>query len=200
MPVATQADAWQRVDWYGCRWGVEDFHKGLKTGCRIQERHLREEASLERLLGILAPIAVRLLQLRELVRELPEQPVLSWVPPEEAQLIAWQRQVPVEHLTVRAFLRAVAQMGGFLGRQSDGEAGWQTLWEGWLRLHWQAEGMRLANQHSPPKRSGSLSGGRSGPPLSATIVRAPCSGVPVARLRNLITSAMMMGINIFPIS
>ena len=154
VPVEREADAWQRVDWYACRWGVEDFHKGLKTGCHMQERHLRDEASLERLLGLLAPIAVRLLQLRELVQEIPEQPVLSWVPREEAQLIAWQRQVPVEHLTVRGFLREVAHMGGFLGRKSDGQPGWQTLWKGWMRLHWQAEGIRLANQHAPPKRCG----------------------------------------------
>ena len=154
VPVETEADAWQKVDWYGCRWGVEDFHKGLKTGCRIQERHLRNEASLERLLGLVAPLAVRILQLRDLVQEIPKQPVLSWVPREEAQLIAWQVQVPVEHLTVRRFVREVAQMGGFLGRTSDGEPGWQTLWKGWLLLQWQAEGLRLANQHAPPKRCG----------------------------------------------
>jgi Transposase Tn5 dimerisation domain len=30
--------------------------------------------------------------------------------------------------------RAIARLGGFLGRKSDGLPGWQTLWRGWLRL------------------------------------------------------------------
>ena len=28
----------------------------------------------------------------------------------------------------------VARLGGFLARKSDGEPGWQTLWEGWQQL------------------------------------------------------------------
>ncbi len=32
--------------------------------------------------------------------------------------------------TVRDFLRAVAGLGGFLGRKCDGEPGWLTLWRG----------------------------------------------------------------------
>jgi hypothetical protein len=37
-------------------------------------------------------------------------------------------------LTVRDFWRETAKLGGFLGRTSDGEPGWQTLWHGFLRL------------------------------------------------------------------
>ncbi|WP_390823488.1 IS4 family transposase [Anabaena azotica] len=32
------------------------------------------------------------------------------------------------------FFLAIARLGGFLGRKSDGLPGWQTLWRGWLRL------------------------------------------------------------------
>jgi hypothetical protein len=163
LPVESEAQAWQAADWYGCRWSVEDLHKGLKTGCQIEERHLRDQASLQRLLGIVSPIAVRLLQLRELLWAVPEQPVLGWVSQPEAQVIAWQEQEPTEQLSVRRFLRAVAQMGGFLGRSSDGEPGWQTLWRGWVRLQWKVEGLRLATEHSPPKKCGSLSGQPQGP-------------------------------------
>lgn len=154
LPVETEAEAWRGADWYRCRWSVEELHKGMKTGCQIEARHLRDEASLERLLGIVSPIAVRLLQLRELLWEIPEQPVLGWVGREEAQVIAWQEQEPVAQLSIGRFLRAVAQMGGFLGRKSDGEPGWQTLWKGWVRLQWKVEGMRLATQHSPPPKCG----------------------------------------------
>lgn len=150
VPTETEQQAWRRGAWYGCRWSVEDFHRGLKTGCRIQQRHLREEASLERLLALLSPVAVRLLQLRALVYDVPEQPIRALVAPEEALVIARRAQVPVEQLTVQQFVREVARLGGFLGRTSDGQPGWQTLWEGWLCVQWLVAGMRFASGSLPP--------------------------------------------------
>src|SRR5207245_4334393 len=40
VPVQTIEDAWERVDWYRARWIVEDYHQGLKTGCRIEQRQV----------------------------------------------------------------------------------------------------------------------------------------------------------------
>ena len=37
-------------------------------------------------------------------------------------------------LTVRAYWREVARMGGFLGRTYDRDPGWQTLWKGLEKL------------------------------------------------------------------
>jgi hypothetical protein len=36
--------------------------------------------------------------------------------------------------TARDFLREVAKLGGFLGRKSDGEPGWITIWRGLNKL------------------------------------------------------------------
>jgi hypothetical protein len=36
--------------------------------------------------------------------------------------------------TVKDFWRSLARMGGFIGRKSDGEPGWQTIWKGYKRL------------------------------------------------------------------
>ena len=141
-----------------CDCTIEDFHRGVKTGCRLEQRRLREQGSLENLLAIVSPIAVRLLQLRNLSREEPEQPALVWVEREEAQVIAFQQGVAVEQLTIKQFVYRVAQLGGFLHRSSDGPPGWQTLWNGWLRLRWFVAGMRFA-AHAPPN----------------TFARSPCS-------------------------
>lgn len=143
-PVESGEQAWQAVHDYSSRWPIEDFHRGVKTGCSLEQRHLQEQGSLENLLAIVSPIAVRLLQLRNLCREEPEQPAMAWVEPEEAQVIASQQGVAVERLTIEQFVFSVAQLGGFLRRASDGPPGWQTLWEGWLRLRWFVAGMRFA--------------------------------------------------------
>lgn len=144
LPVHRAAQAWQTVQWYSSRWPIEDFHRGLKTGCRLEQRHLGEQRSLANLLALLSPIAVRLLQLRSLCREEPEQPASRWVEPEEAEVIASREGVPLAQLTIQQFVFAVAQLGGFLRRTSDGFPGWQTLWQGWLRLRWFVAGMRFA--------------------------------------------------------
>jgi hypothetical protein len=142
--VETSQQAWQTIRYYQSRWPIEDFHRGLKTGCRLQQRHLQEQGSLENLLAIVSPIAVRLLQVRNLAREDPQQLALAYVEPEEALLIACQQGVAVERLTVEQFLFSVAQLGGYLRRASDGPPGWQTLWQGWLRLQWMVAGRRVA--------------------------------------------------------
>lgn len=51
MPTSTLAQAWERVDWYQCRWLVEDYHHCLKSGCRIEERQLQTVDGLMRRLG-----------------------------------------------------------------------------------------------------------------------------------------------------
>ena len=141
--------AWQAVHHYSSRWPIEDFHRGVKTGCSLERRHLQEQRSLENLLAVVSPIAVRLLQLRNLCREEPQQPAQGWVEPEEARVIASQQDVAVERLTIEQFVFRVAQLGGFLRRASDGPPGWQTLWEGWLRLRWFVAGMRFAADARP---------------------------------------------------
>jgi Transposase DNA-binding/Transposase Tn5 dimerisation domain len=144
LPVETEEQAWRMISWYRARWLIEEFHRGLKTGCGLQQRHLREERSLENLLAVLSPLAVRLLQVRNLASQHPDEPALAWVEAQEAQVIATQQQVPVMQLTIGQFVRRVAAMGGFLGRASDGQPGWQTLWRGWQHLHWFVAGMRFA--------------------------------------------------------
>jgi len=150
LPVESSQQAWQAVYQYQSRWPIEDFHRGVKTGCRLEQRHLQEQRSLENVLAIVSPIAVRLLQLRNLCREEPEQPALGWVELEEAQLMASQEGVALEGLTIKQFVYRVAQLGGFLRRAGDGPPGWQTLWEGWLRLRWMVAGMRFASLARSP--------------------------------------------------
>jgi hypothetical protein len=43
-------------------------------------------------------------------------------------------QFPSKLPTVRQAIRWIAQLGGFLGRKSDGEPGITAIWRGWQRL------------------------------------------------------------------
>lgn len=127
-------DAWRTIGWYEKRPLIEEYHKCLKTGCRVEERLYRSGERLAPVIGLLSVLAVRLLQLKSVARCHPEQPAAQVVPKD------WLRAVPLllkkrrPLKTVRDFFRGLAQLGGFLGRTGDGEPGWQTIWGGLEKL------------------------------------------------------------------
>jgi hypothetical protein len=49
-------------------------------------------------------------------------------------LVAGRLEVSEKKMSLGEFWRKVARVGGFIGRKSDGDPGWQTLWKGWLRV------------------------------------------------------------------
>ena len=72
LPVEDWEGARYITQIYECRWVVEDYHMCLKTGCNMEASQLDEGDDLKRLLGLNALIAVRLLQLRQIVRTAPD--------------------------------------------------------------------------------------------------------------------------------
>jgi len=142
-PVAHVAEARRTIDWYTCRWLCEDYHQCLKTGCRVEHSQLDEGTDLQRLLGFAAPVAVRLLQLRQTARQTPEAPAITVVEPLLVEVLARYQQTEAATMTAAEFWRRVAQIGGHQGRRRDGAPGWRTLWRGWRRLADLAEGARL---------------------------------------------------------
>jgi hypothetical protein len=144
VAVQTVEQAWERVDWYRARWIVEDYHQGLKTGCRVEQRQLQSYEGLRRLLGLLAPAAVRLLQLRAGARQHPEQPASQILPRDLVQVVASLAQVPAAELTAQQCWHTIARQGGYLGRRRDGPPGWKTLWQGWFYIQAVLEGVHLA--------------------------------------------------------
>lgn len=144
VPVQKGEQAWERVDWYRARWLVEDYHQGLKTGCRIEGRQVQTYEGLRRLLGFLAPLAVRLLQLRAASRQDPQQPAVQVLPAEVVAVVAAKVGLPRTGLTVQQCWYAIARLGGYLARKGDGPPGWKTLWRGWLQVQALLEGVHLA--------------------------------------------------------
>ncbi len=154
LPVPDAAAAQEKVDWYCRRWLVEEFHKALKTGCRLEDRQVRTADRFFPLMGFLSVVAVRLLQLRQDARNAPEAPVAD--APDTVVLLARALKVdPATVATNRDFHRGIARLGGFLARKSDGEPGWQSLWLGFERFFLILLGAQLAAEiHEPQGRCG----------------------------------------------
>lgn len=124
------AAAWRIIEWYEKRPLIEEFHKCLKTGCRVEARQYQTGERLAPVIGLLSVLAVRLLHLKTIAREQPERPAREVVPAEwlTALPLLIKKRSPLK--TAREFFRALAGLGGFLGRKGDGEPGWQTVWGG----------------------------------------------------------------------
>jgi hypothetical protein len=131
LSAATPEELRQRRDWYACRPLVEEFHQVEKSGCGEEDLRFRTAEAMLPMLGILAIVAVRVLQLRWWGREGGEAPAAAASTADERQAL---KSMGCRIRTAQDFVRAVAGLGGFLGRKGDGEPGWQTLWRGYRRL------------------------------------------------------------------
>lgn len=144
-PIATLAQCLEVVRAYEARWRVEEFHMGLKTGCALERHQLGTRHAMQNLLALCSVIAWGMLALRDAARQ-PSPPAASELL-SDVQL-ALLRQLRPKLLpsnpNASQALRALASLGGFIGRKADGEPGWRTLWSGWQRLLQAELGYRAA--------------------------------------------------------
>jgi hypothetical protein len=126
---------------------VEEYHKALKTGCAVQKRQYRTGQRLERIVGVLSVVAVRLLQMRSAARETPERPAEEVAPSAWVAMLKAVRNAPKQQpMSIREFVRQLAGLGGHLLRKGDGEPGWMTIWRGHKKLVLLLRGARLAQK------------------------------------------------------
>ena len=145
LPTATFQEAERVPKGYGLRWLVEEFHKCEKTGCRVEERQLRDTDRLEPLIGLLSVLAVHLLQLKYVARANPQRPARDLFGDETVEVMARYLQHPTQDLNVGMFWRGIGRLGGHPGRKSDGPLGWLRAWRGW-----QAFQLILVGANLPP--------------------------------------------------
>src|SRR5579883_2333139 len=133
-------------------------HYVLKSGCRAEDLQLSTVARLENALAVYALVAVQVLWLTALARAQPDQPCTVALSAAEWQTLHRVSQprapLPATPPTLHEAARAIARLGGFLGRRHDGAPGPLSLWRGLARLRDLTAGWQLA--HAPPSvtRSG----------------------------------------------
>lgn len=138
VPVNDIETALKIVKWYMQRWGIEIYHKTLKSGCKIENRQFGNAKRIKTCLAIDMVIAWRIYYLTKLGRETPNVPCTIFF--EESEWKALTAYVtknsnpPLTPPTLGEAIRMVASIGGFLGRKGDGNPGVTTLWRGMICL------------------------------------------------------------------
>lgn len=137
VPVRTFEDACERLDWYACRWIVEEYHKAMKTGCGIEEMEFTRQERLQPAIALVSVVAIFLLTLRDASRrsDAETRSARDLLPSVYVTVLsAWRFKAPSRNLTVHEFYFALARLGGHQNRKRDRPPGWLVLWRGWMQL------------------------------------------------------------------
>lgn len=146
MSCATKAQVQRVVGLYTARWWIEEYHKALKSGVGVEDSQMERSHHLESLIAVLAVVAVRLLSTKMLARARPEAfEAAASFGPQMLAILEKKLGKPKGGWTNANVIIYTARLGGFIGRKSDGQPGWQTIWRGWQRLMWMAEGVETLN-------------------------------------------------------
>jgi hypothetical protein len=138
LPVTDFPRACTVVQWYRCRWEMELFFRVLKQGCKIEQLRVQTDQRLLNALAIYLIVAWRIHNITMAGRAYPEVSCeVVFEPQEWYTLYTMQHHChpPPTPPPLREMGRSLAQLGGFLARQGDGEPGIKAIWQGYQRLH-----------------------------------------------------------------
>ena len=138
LPVETLEQALEKAAWYTRRWGIEVFHRILKSGCTVEQCQLETADRLIRYLALMSVVAWRIFWMTHVKRTKPTAPATTVLTRQELRALPLlfkkppylTKKVP----TVSQVIVAIARLGGFLARKNDKNPGPTAIWRGWQRL------------------------------------------------------------------
>ncbi|MHC4067181.1 MAG: IS4 family transposase [Planctomycetota bacterium] len=138
VEVKDKDDAYERLEWYARRWGIEVYHRILKSGCRIEARQLENAHRLCNCLAIDMIVAWRIHHLTTLGQETPDVPCTVYFTDSEWKALATfttrTKTPPDRPPSLNEAVRLLGKLGGHLARVGDGHPGSEVLWRGMARL------------------------------------------------------------------
>lgn len=148
-PVLTLDDAWRVISWYERRWVIEEYHKAMKTGCRIEDLQFTAVERLQPAIALLSAVSLTLLTLRDASRraDASTRPASTLFALEYIEVLSvWRYGKLRSDLTIHDFHFALARLGGHQNRKSDHPPGWLVLWRGWTKLQYMLDGYLTAKR------------------------------------------------------
>ena len=136
VAASSERQAERVLEWHRLRWRIEDWHRVLKSGCKVEYLGHRRDERIERAVTIKAILAWRLTVMTPLGCDTPELPPSTLFTDLESAVLgdfALDRQLARPENLGRAVL-TTARMGGYLNRKHDPAPGNQIMWEGYTRL------------------------------------------------------------------
>jgi len=133
---------------YRARWRVEDYHRMLKTGCKVERMRLQDGNAIIKVITMQAWVATQVLRMRDAAKQEPAQDCERYFTDREWKTL-WLRQhgrVWQESdgkPTLSEVIKWLGALGGHLGRNGDGLPGAELLSRGIYALSLLLEGRDL---------------------------------------------------------
>lgn len=136
LAVNSVEQAEQVLARYRLRWRIEDWHRVLKSGCKVELQAYRTSGRLRRTITINAVIAWRLAVMTLLGRETPKLPMQ--VVFSELEIACLQDFAEYARRALPQNLQSAivtkAMIAGYPNRKHDPPPGYQKIWEGYIQL------------------------------------------------------------------
>ncbi len=120
LPLTTAEQAWEKVQWYCRRWGIEEWHRALKNGCGVEQREFKTAEHLQRVLAFDLIVAWRVLACVKLGRALPQLSATVLYSPEELEVL----QAAVKKTSAHKGLPVLPW-----AKQIGSSPGWEASWQ-----------------------------------------------------------------------
>jgi Domain of unknown function (DUF4338)/Transposase DNA-binding/Transposase Tn5 dimerisation domain len=145
IKIETADQALECLRWYCLRWRIEDWHRVLKSGCKIEELQHKSAERLQRAIAINIVIAWRIMLMTLLGREQPAMSADVLFSDIEMKVLTAlsKKKGHTEPILLGNAVRLVAQIGGYIGRANDPPPGHELMWHGYARLQAMCEGYEL---------------------------------------------------------
>ena len=126
-------DAYQCVQFYSKRWGIEEFHRMLKTGCQVESLAHKDVTRITRALAVYMVVACRLMLLLKLGRELPDLSPEVLLDDIEIRVLKtiFKGKKARPLTTLYDAIVLIAKLGGYLDRKNDPPPGYEVFWKGY---------------------------------------------------------------------
>lgn len=148
------------MGYYERRWLIEEYHKAWKSGgAQVEQLRMQTRDNLERMVTILAFVAVRVLALRQggVSEETQNESCESVLSPVEWKLL-WVKQerkaLPGSPPTLKWACQTLAKLGRWYDSKRTGRSGWIVAgsnFRTWLKAtDWQSLLIRRSDQETLP--------------------------------------------------
>jgi hypothetical protein len=124
--------------WYRSRFGIEEVHKVLKTGLRMEQEPFDTIKSFKRFLAVAGPVATQIVRWRDASRSDPQNLATDYVDPSDLEMLKeacryHKYRLPRRNWTLKDFVLRLALLGGYEERKGR-QPGWLVIWRGWREL------------------------------------------------------------------
>lgn len=137
-PIQSKDEVKKIINLYRRRWLIEEFFKGLKTGCNIENKQFESAEAWKKLIIFYMPIASKILNLRVLDKACLNSLRFTFTDEEKVVLEAYSKG---ELDTSEDYLYALGNLGGHI--KYNGPPGWLTLFRGYEKLQMMAIGYKM---------------------------------------------------------